>query len=177
MTSSETWRNIGSKIRFIRKTSGLTLKQLARGCGLSANTISMVERNEVSPSIETICRIASALGVSPASLFLEICQPNVVLQRACEMSEDQNITQKTMQILSNPTRIPPGDMRSPQPISCGLPSSRSFILCISGQVELELEGQNYLLEPGDNLAFNSDAFHRWRSPNDTPGIAVMVLSD
>ena len=52
---------------------------------------------------------------------------------------------------------------------------RHSILCVSGQVELEMEGQNYLLNPGDSLEFDSDAFHRWRNSEETTGIAVFVL--
>ena len=89
MAVHESWRNVGNKIRYLRKSSGLTLKQLARGCDLSANTISLVERSEVAPSIETLCKIATALGVAPSSLFLEVCRPKVVLQRVDEASRAQ----------------------------------------------------------------------------------------
>ena len=177
MVHHETWHNVGSKIRYLRKSNRLTLKQLARGCDLSANTISLVERSEVAPSIETLCKIANALGVSPSSLFLEACKPRVVLQRADEVCDDLDIARQTLQVLAT----------SPQTASCALttktgalsPESlatrRHSILCLCGQVELELDGQNYCLNPGDSLAFNSDAFHRWRNSGETTGIAVLVL--
>ena len=100
MTVRESWRSVGSKIRHLRKSNGLTLKQLARGCDLSANTISLVERSEVAPNIDTLCKIATALGVSPSSLFLEVCRPKVVLQRADETQNDTNIAGQTLQILA-----------------------------------------------------------------------------
>lgn len=178
MALHETWLNVGNKIRYLRKLNGLTLKQLARGCDLSANTISMVERSEVSPSIETLCKIAHALGVSPSSLFLEICQPTVVLQRAEQSGIETNIAGQTLQILA----------AAPQTTGCMLaaPKNSDFayeaaddrrhsILCLSGQVELELEGQMYSLNPGDSLAFNSDAFHRWRNTGNATGVAVLVI--
>jgi quercetin dioxygenase-like cupin family protein len=46
---------------------------------------------------------------------------------------------------------------------------------LCGQVELELDGQSYNLNPGDSLAFNSDAFHRWRNTGTATGIAVLIL--
>jgi transcriptional regulator with XRE-family HTH domain len=175
MTVHETWRNVGNKIRYLRKSNGLTLKQLARGCDLSANTISLVERSEVSPSIETLCKIANALGVSPRSLFLEVCKPRVVLQRASEDNLEIDIAEQTLQIFASaPTTI--GCMQktsNSEPES--LLTRRHSILCLCGQVELELEGQNYCLHPGDSLAFNSDAFHRWCNSGDSTGIAVLIL--
>ena len=41
--------------------------------------------------------------------------------------------------------------------------------------DLELDGQNYYLEPGDRMDFNGDMFHRWRSLVQTTGIAVLIL--
>ena len=175
MTIHESWRNVGDKIRYLRKSNGLTLKQLARGCDLSANTISLVERSEVAPNIETLCKIANALGVSPSSLFLEICKPKVVLQRANEENLETDITEQTLQVFANaPTttgcmqKTSPSELASP-------PTRRHSILCICGQVELELDGQTYCLNPGDSLAFSSDAFHRWRNSDNSTGIAVLVL--
>ncbi|MBN1453895.1 MAG: helix-turn-helix domain-containing protein [Anaerolineales bacterium] len=156
----------------------MTLKQLARGCDLSANTISMVERSEVSPSIETLCKIANALGVSPSSLFLEICKPKVVLQRADEASSQTDIAGQALQVLATaPFQTgcmqinPKATKLAPETLS----SRWHSILCLCGQVELELDGQNYCLNPGDSLAFNSDAFHRWHNSGDSTGIAILIL--
>jgi len=178
MALHESWRNVGNKIRYLRKSNGLTLKQLAHGCDLSTNTISLVERSEVAPSIETLCKIATALGVSPSSLFLEVCRPRVVLQRADEIGSGIDITGQTLHILTD--SLPTS--------SCALattktkvslpetsPNKRYSILCLSGQIELELDGQNYCLNSGDSLAFNSDAFHRWRNTGAVTGIAVLII--
>ena len=178
MTVHESWHNIGNKIRYLRKSNGLTLKQLARGCDLSANTISLVERSEVAPSIETLCKIATALGVAPSSLFLEVCRPKVVLQRVDEASNETDIAGQALQILAAAPRTTGCLSATPKasiPAS-ELPSNRRHsILCLCGQVELELDGQSYCLNPGDSLAFNSDAFHRWRNTGTATGIAVLIL--
>jgi len=175
MTFQESWRNVGDKIRYLRKSSGLTLKQLARGCDLSANTISLVERSEVAPNIETLCKIANALGVSPSSLFLEICKPQVVLQRANEDNHETDTIGRTMQVFAKAPTIS-GCMQKSSTSESELLSTRRYsILCLCGQVELELDGQTYCLDPGDSLAFNSDAFHRWRNSDNSTGIAVLVL--
>jgi transcriptional regulator with XRE-family HTH domain len=179
MAIHETWRDVGNRIRYLRKSNGLTLKQLALGCDLSANTISLVERSEVAPSIETLCKIANALGVSPSSLFLEACKPRVILQRADATRDDLDIARQTLQVLATPPQTTSCALASPKaavPLSESLSTRRHSILCLCGQVELELDGQNYCLNPGDSLAFNSDAFHRWRNSGDTTGIVVLVLS-
>jgi transcriptional regulator with XRE-family HTH domain len=178
MPHHETWRNVGNKIRYLRKSNGLTLKQLARGCDLSANTISLVERSKVAPSIETLCKIANALGVSPSSLFLEICKPKVVVKRADSVSDEADVAEQTLQIFATApfTRscgLVTSKARTPIPDSLSI--RRHSILCLCGQIDLELDGQNYCLNPGDSLAFNGDAFHRWRNTGDATGVAVLVL--
>jgi len=178
MTVHESWRNVGSKIRYLRKSNGLTLKQLARGCDLSANTISLVERSEVAPSIETLCKIATALGVAPSSLFLEVCKPKVILQRVDEAGKETDVAKQTLQIFATAPVTKSCMAANPKTsISASEPFSnrRHSILCLCGQVELELDGQNYCLNPGDSLAFNSDAFHRWRNSCDSTGIAVLIF--
>lgn len=171
MPPHESWHNVGSKIRFLRKANGLTVKQLAQGSDLSNNTISMVERSEVAPTIETLCKIANALGVSPASLFLEVCKPRVNLQRAttaCSPELDGNAAQ----FLS---ALPKDANKQQEMIPGNLPTQHHSILCLSGQVELELDCQNFILNPGDNLDFCSDGFHRWHNTSDSAGIIVIVL--
>ena len=178
MSIHESWRDVGNKIRYLRKASGLTLKQLARGCNLSANTISLVERSEVAPSIETLCKIATALGVSPSSLFLEVCKPRVILQRADEIDNATDLAGQTLQILNSSLQKSGCTLATTKTVTSQTesPSNRRHsILCLYGQIDLEFDGQNYCLNPGDNLAFNSDAFHRWRNTGSTTGIAVLVI--
>lgn len=52
------------KIRMYRKKSGLTQNQLAEKTGLSIATIQGYEQNKYEPKIETLQKIAVALGVS-----------------------------------------------------------------------------------------------------------------
>ena len=172
MPIQETWHNVGSKIRYFRKESGLTQRQLARGCDISVNTISLIERSEVAPNIETLCKIANALGVPPSSLFLELCHSEVILQRASEMNCDSEVTDETYVLLSSAQK----KLNSPQTIPSKVsPANRHTVLCLCGQIELELDGQRYCLNPGDSLAFNSESYHRWQNTYSATGIAVLVL--
>jgi transcriptional regulator with XRE-family HTH domain len=54
--------DLGPKLRALRKRRGLSLRTLAALCGLSANTISLVERGKTSPSVATLHRLA-VIGV------------------------------------------------------------------------------------------------------------------
>lgn len=176
--TKESWRDVGSKIRYLRKSNGLTLTQLANGCNLSSNTISLVERSKVAPSIETLCKIAHALGVTPSSLFLEVCKPDVELQRAHGTDASTDSISRCLPLFAAASRRSicelPGLAASPATTE---PTTlrRLSILCMTGHLEFELDQHNYELGPGDSLSINSDAFHRWLNMSESTGIAVLVI--
>ncbi len=62
-------REIGRKIRELRKQKGLTLKHLANRTGLSVSLISQIELAKTSASVSTLYKIASALGVKMSYFF------------------------------------------------------------------------------------------------------------
>ncbi len=66
---SELHRIIGDSIRRMRKSKGLTLKQLARRTQLSISLLSQIERGESSPSISSLYKIAIALTMKMSQLF------------------------------------------------------------------------------------------------------------
>src|SRR6266508_5913856 len=61
---------LGRQIRRLRRNANLTLDDLAGAARVSKSLISQVERGLASPSINTLRRIAGALEVPIAALFL-----------------------------------------------------------------------------------------------------------
>src|SRR5712691_10638385 len=61
---------LGRRIRKLRLERGLTLQAVAGTARVSQSLISQVERGLASPSINTLRRIAGALDVPIAALFL-----------------------------------------------------------------------------------------------------------
>lgn len=60
---------IGRNIRELRKTRGLTLKQMSRRTNLSVSLLSQIERAESSASVSSLFKIATALDVRITELF------------------------------------------------------------------------------------------------------------
>ena len=61
----------GVALRKLRNEDGLSQEQLAEKSGLHRTYISLLERGEKSPTLTTICRLASALGVAPHKILLQ----------------------------------------------------------------------------------------------------------
>lgn len=61
-------RAVGMRVRALRKTHGLSQERLGEAAALSGKFIGEVERAEKSISIDSLARVAGALGVSLAEL-------------------------------------------------------------------------------------------------------------
>ena len=59
----------GKRLKKIRIDANLTQEQLAEKIQVSPDFISLIERGERSPSLETIAKIASALNKDISELF------------------------------------------------------------------------------------------------------------
>lgn len=61
--------DIGNKIKYYRKLKDMTQQELAEKSNISRSYLADVERNRYNPSIETLQKIAEALGVSVEDFF------------------------------------------------------------------------------------------------------------
>jgi ribosome-binding protein aMBF1 (putative translation factor) len=66
---NETKVAVGARLHQIRKDRRLTLQDASRLTGVSASAFSKIERNELSPTISTLQRIAQGLGVELLTLL------------------------------------------------------------------------------------------------------------
>lgn len=75
-------RDIGAKLRNLRKESRLTLTELAGRAGVSPSLVSQAERNLLSPSVATLHALSGALGVTLARFFEEEPPAEMVIRGA-----------------------------------------------------------------------------------------------
>lgn len=62
-------RQVGRNIRWRRKKARLSLEELAYRASLDTSHIGKIERGCWNPNLQTLARIATALGISPRALF------------------------------------------------------------------------------------------------------------
>jgi transcriptional regulator with XRE-family HTH domain len=63
--------SVGARLHRIRKDRQLTLQEASQLTGVSASAFSKIERNDLSPTISTMQRIATGLGVELVTLLTE----------------------------------------------------------------------------------------------------------
>ena len=62
-------RLVGDKIRELRKTKKLSLRDLAYRIGMESSNLSVIENGRSNPQLLTYAKIASALDVSLSDIF------------------------------------------------------------------------------------------------------------
>src|SRR5260221_7345715 len=63
---------VGSKLRELRRRRNLAVRELAVRSGVSHSTISLIERDQISPSIDTLGAIVDALGGTLTAFFSDL---------------------------------------------------------------------------------------------------------
>ncbi|MFB5269856.1 helix-turn-helix domain-containing protein [Paenibacillus enshidis] len=101
----QTLTRIGRKIRQYRKLKGLTQEQLAELVGTNFSYIGKIERGEYNVKIQTLEKIANALGVSLSALlshgdYKSIDMSDTVVEAAVLLLEQSESDQrKAVEIL------------------------------------------------------------------------------
>lgn len=156
----------GARIRQLREQRGMGVRRLAALIGVSAATVSQVERGINDPSLTTLRRVAEALQVPLFNLFQDGVADDFVIQRADEHLEvgdhdEMVVTRVTpvngsLEILE--ALLEPGAASSPEPHAH--PSSEAIVVK-SGTLDVEVNGVSHRLRRGDSCQFDSRLPHRY----------------
>ncbi len=175
--------NVGARLRTLREARNLSMRALANLSGLSANALSMIERGRTSPSVSTLYKLATALGVPITAFFQESTRKQDIVFRKADQRSRVPFLRGLWEGLGGESfsgRVEPFMLTLESGASSGpfgmSHTGHEFVLCLRGQLEYLVENEYFLLEPGDSLIFAARLQHRWRNPGSTVTNAVFVLS-
>jgi len=173
---------VGRKLRERRLRHGLTLRELADRSGLNINTLSLVENGKSSPSVGTLQQLARVLGMPMAAFFEgEPVSRQVVFtpldqrpQAAIGRTRMQNLGKDLAGSAVQPFVIdlPPGGGSGDSLI---VHTGHEFVYCLSGLVHYRVDGDDFLLHPGDSLVFQAHLPHCWHNPGEEAAQIILVL--
>jgi transcriptional regulator with XRE-family HTH domain len=175
--------DVGGRLRDLRQGIGISMRALARMSGLSANALSMIERGRTSPSVSTLYKLSSAMGIPITAFFRE--EPQQKEMVFCKASERTRVPfmRGLWEGLGGESflgRAEPFMLTLESGASSGpfgiIHTGYEFVFCMRGQILYEVENQNYTLEQGDSLLFGAELRHRWRNPGKTVANVLVVLS-
>ena len=171
MPITEEQTNVGERVRELRSRAGLSVRMLAAEAGFSPSFISQVENGQASPSIASLERIAAALGVTLAGVFMKGEGDVAPVVLAGERQEVAGSWSRARIELLAPVRagtdlesvmitVEPDGCSSAVPV--GHPGEE-FALCFDGEVTLTLNDCSQVLRRGDTVSFASETPHRWEN--------------
>jgi transcriptional regulator with XRE-family HTH domain len=159
--------NVGRKIRELRKSKNLSLKQVAEGAGVSPSLISQIENNRVDPSLSTLRKIALTMGVPVFALIAESAPDDASLvprekrrrvsfpRGGLEYEIIHSELTKKMGIMVG--TLQPGGMTSEDPLAH---EGEECLVILKGALRVEFQQGQRELREGDSLYFDSSAAHR-----------------
>ncbi|SET26283.1 Helix-turn-helix [Nonomuraea wenchangensis] len=174
---------IASNVRYLRSHRGLTLDQLAARSGVSRGMLVQVEQGRTNPSVSTLTRIASALGVTVARL-VEV--GDVPLVRIVDKSDVVTFTQDGVRArllvgADSPMilelwdwRIAPGDHHDGD---AHPPGTREMVTVLEGELTLTVYGKSHVVGKDDAVLFTADRPHRYANQGTAELRIVMVVAE
>jgi len=177
---------LGISIRHARKRRRLTIQQVAEISGVSISFISQVERDLVSPSVNSLQKISRALGMQIGGFFEEKDsrrQTSRVI-RAHERArliypgrteEEYLLTpvrSKKLQVLYY--RLKPGATSGDTPYTHD--SEEECGIVLRGSLEVTVASEKYILHAGDSITFESTLPHAWRNKSKEMCEAIWVVT-
>ena len=167
---------VGQKLRNLRKVRGLKLQDLARGTGLSASFLSMVETGKSDITLARLQRIVQFYGITIGSLLDG--EANRVVTRANERSP----LDSPVEGVKTELMVPDLNRRIEALLMTFEPGAdyegslahegEEVIFIVEGRLELILdEKERYVLNKGDTASYHSTKTHRFR--NIHSGISIL----
>jgi|TARA_R110002126_G_scaffold77790_22_gene193868 transcriptional regulator with XRE-family HTH domain len=165
--------DIGTSLKAVRKLKGLSQRELAKRAGVTNSTISMIEKNSVSPSVSSLKKVLSGIPMSLVDFF-SIDDGSVgdlkVVYRSNELLDigtgelvykliGRDYPNRAMSVMSEtyPVNADTGaEMLQHKGEEGGI--------IVSGKLELTVGEEVFTLEEGDSYYFNSEQPHRFRNP-------------
>ena len=197
--------NVGSLIRRERQKQGLSLRELARRVGISASMLSQVENDRTRPSVSTIYAIATELGLSidallsdggalaaetgTAGLARRGAAAPALSELACQLVRPEQRRKLelesgvTWELLSDllPHLVdfmfvsyePGGSSSSSGKLMRHTGTEFAFLL--RGKLKIQVGFDEYILQPGDALAFDSSEPHLLVNEETEPAVGIWFV--
>lgn len=180
--------NIGAKVKALRLNKDLGLVQLGAHTGLSPAMLSKIERGQVFPTLPTLLRIALVFGVGLEHFFVDDRErPKAVIIKKQDRlrlphredaqhpsyffeSLDFPVTDRKMEAYYAEF---PGQSEPSEPHRHG---GAELIYVLKGRLVVDIEGQEYVLDDGDAMYFDSGASHSYGRRGRSPCSAIVVVS-
>jgi transcriptional regulator with XRE-family HTH domain len=175
---------VGSNLRRIRTTRGLSLERLARASGVSRAMLGQIELGQSVPTINTIWKIAQALNCQFSALITNQPAGETKVLRAANAkvltSRDGKFTSRALFPCSQSRQVEFYELRlAPLASECAEPHPAGTVenlVVTSGSLEMVVGDIHYTLVAGDAIQFEADVRHEYRNAVAVETVIYLVMT-
>lgn len=180
---------IGEKVKGLRLARGMSIKDVARESDISESTISGIEEHLITPPLGNIIRLAKLFDVAVGELFGESGDSPFCIVRSdnrktvsrfdstegksCGYSyEALGQQKKNRQMEPFLVTLSPAEVHRLEP---NQHIGEEFIFVLQGEVEVSLQNQTEVLNPGDSIYYDSNMPHKISCHGNEPATILAVI--
>jgi len=162
----------GTRLKLVRERFQLSQRELARRSGVTNSTISNIEQNRVSPSVSSLKKLLQSIPMSLADFFT-FDEPPKQERFVFRSDEQPDLGREGLRLLLVGATLPGRDMRMLRELyAAGAHSGDEMIVHTEGEecgvvtrgtIELTIDGQTSILNPGDGYYIPTTLPHRFRN--------------
>ncbi|WP_243469368.1 cupin domain-containing protein [Bermanella marisrubri] len=167
--------DVGTRLKEVRKKSGLSQRELAKRAGVTNSTISMIEKNSVSPSVSSLKKVLGGIPLSLTEFFEteDTSQTATPVVYPAEEFLDSSVESVEFKLIGKDFHnramtflvecLPPGAGTGAE-LYTHDGEEAGYVL--SGKLELTVDEETYIVEAGQGYYFESSRPHRFHNPFD-----------
>ncbi|WP_322050054.1 helix-turn-helix domain-containing protein [Paraburkholderia bannensis] len=180
---------LAKRVRDLRKAHGHTLDDLAEASGVSRSTISLIERQEISPTAVVLNKLADALGVTMPALFTDEADSDAQEQPLARRADQQTWTDPATGYrrrhvspvgFASPLELvevsfPPGESVTFDNVT-RLATTHQQVWVLEGEMSISVGDKAWHLKAGDCLAMVLDQQIVFHNPGRKPARYALALT-
>lgn len=179
-------KNIGKRIRALRREKGVTLVELANQTKVAQATLSRIETGTMIGTIESHEKIAEALGIGLAELYAGIDKRHEAISHLSQTAARKSthhtknvqielLTQESHQkkILPLLITLKAKAHTEPEPSQRGV---EKFLYLLEGELKVALEEREFALKENETLYFDASLAHRITNSGTLPAKFLTIVA-
>ncbi len=175
--------DVGQKLKGLRASKSMSLRLLSQKSGISANALSLIERNKTSPTVTTLLAIAKAFNMGINDFFSgqDHNMKEAVLTKGVGKQEGPSVEALAPNLKQqnlHPVLVRLAADEKLREEFCFHPGDE-FVYCLSGEIECEVGDQKIRLEEGDAVTYKAELPHRInnKATSESQALVVFELSN
>lgn len=176
---SDVLRHVGTNLRRLRQSSGLSQAELAERAGLSRRTVVGLESGQANVSLSALDRIADAVGTTFSQLMIRPdSRPDAVDEVAWRGQTSDSVARLVGTVAAGQMAqvwqwsLAANDTYTAEPDPVGW---HEIVVCVSGTVVVNLDGRPTTLAAGEHLIYSSAQPYSYTNPGPEPTHFVRIV--